>query len=95
MNAATMSLQASDVSGQRSVRASGIPGDSTISELLNGLLAKMGLSRHDAVGRPVRYRARLEREGRQLHGHERVSEALQPGDHVILAPNIDAASAGC
>ena len=90
MNTATIALRASDVSGQRAVRASAIPGDSTISEVLSELLAKMGLARHDASGRPLRYRARLEREGRHLDGHERVSEALKPEDHVVLTPNVDA-----
>ena len=94
MSSATIALRASDVSGQRAVRATSVPGDSTITELLSGLLAKMGLARHDAAGRQIRYRARLERESRHLDGHERVSEALQPDDHVVLTPNVDAGAAG-
>jgi predicted transcriptional regulator len=90
MMTATIALRASDVSGQHAVRATAVPGDSTISELLNQLLAKMGLARHDVKGRQIRYRALLERESRHLDAHERVSEALQPEDLVVLTPNVEA-----
>ena len=90
MQAATIALQASDVSGRRAVRVPSVPGDSTISELVSALLAKMGLARNDLDGRPVRYRARLEREARHLDGSERVGEALKPDDHVVLTPTIHA-----
>jgi hypothetical protein len=86
----TIGLRASDVSGQKSVRVPAAPGDATIGELVQGLLVKMGLSRSDAEGRPLQYRARLEREGRHLGGAERVATALREGDHVVLQPNVDA-----
>jgi hypothetical protein len=41
-------------------------------------------------GRPLTYHARLEREGRHLHASERVGDAVQNGDKVVLQPNIDA-----
>ena len=88
--AMTMGFRVSDVSGQNTVRASGVPRSSTVSEMLDGLLAKMGLARIDSEGRPLNYQARLEREGRHLHGSERVGDALQEDDELTLAPNIDA-----
>jgi hypothetical protein len=92
--AATMSLglglQVSDVSGQKVVKASSVPLSSTIGELVDGLLARMGLARIDAEGRPLHWYARLEREGRHLNGSETVGEALLEGDELTLTPNIDA-----
>ena len=83
-------VRVSDVSGQKTVKASGVPGYTTVSELVQGLLHKIGLPRNDAEGRPLSYRARLDREGRHLNGNERVGEALKEDDHVVLQPNIDA-----
>lgn len=88
--AMTLDLNVSDVSGQRSVRASAVPASGTVRELVQGLLARMRLPRNDASGRPLTYRARLEREGRHLHGHEQIGEALRDQDALVLQPNIDA-----
>ena len=83
-------LRASDVSGQKSFRARGVSGETTIGELVRGLLAKMGLARNDHEGRPLQYRARLEREGRHLRGAETVGAALRADDRIVLQPNVDA-----
>ncbi len=83
-------LQVSDVSGQRMHSVRGVPVDSTIGELVQGLLSPMKLPRNDASGRPVVYHARLDREGRHLHGSEIIGEALQRDDRLVLQPNIDA-----
>jgi hypothetical protein len=88
--AATLGVRASDVSGQRTVRASSVSRQATVGDLVQGLLAKMRLPRNDSSGRPLTYRARLEREGRHLNGGERVGEALREDDHIVLQPNIDA-----
>ncbi len=88
--ATTLGLRATDLSGQKTVHASGVPTNFTIGELVQGLLAKMGLARTDVEGRPLNYYARLEREGRHLHGSETVGKALQEGDEIVLTPNIDA-----
>ena len=85
-----LDLQVSDVSGQRLHRVRAVPGDTTVGELLQGVLSPMKLPRNDASGRPVVYHARLDREGRHLHGSEIVGQALQNEDHLILQPNIDA-----
>jgi hypothetical protein len=85
-----ISLQATDVSGQKAAVANGVPTDSTVGELIQGLLVQMNLPRNDVSGRSLTYHARLEREGRHLHADERVGDALRPRDRIVLQPNIDA-----
>ena len=86
----TIELSASDVSGQKTATVSEVPPDSTVGELIQGLLAQMRLPRNDVEGRPLVYQARLEREGRHLNNAEMVGDALVQEDHVVLQPNIDA-----
>jgi hypothetical protein len=88
--AASLDLLAQDVSGQKKVRVSDVSGDSTVRELVRGLLTRMRLVDKDAGGRPIEYRARLEREGRHLHDSELVSDALQSDDQLVLQPKINA-----
>jgi hypothetical protein len=83
-------LSVLDVSGQRKRNVSNVPEDSTVGELVQGLLSQMDLPHNDASGRPLTYHARLEREGRHLLASERVGDALQTGDELVLQPNIDA-----
>ena len=85
-----ISLEARDVSGQKTVSVSDLPLDATIGELIQGLLGLMNLPPNDAGGNPVTYHARLEREGRHLHASEKIGDALQTGDRVVLQPNINA-----
>jgi hypothetical protein len=86
----TIDFVVCDLSGQKEVQASAVPRDATISEMVHELLAKMGLGRNDAEGRPLNYRARLDREARHLNGDERVGDALRPEDRVTLHPSADA-----
>lgn len=79
-----ISLQASDVSGQKIVTVPSIPLDATVGELTRGLLAKMQLPDN------IPYQVRLERQQRHLHASERVADALETGDKVVLQPSIDA-----
>jgi hypothetical protein len=88
--AASVNLLAQDVSGQKKVRVSDVSGDSTVRELVQGLLKRMRLMDKDVGGRPIEYRARLEREGRHLHDAELVSDALQSDDQIVLQPKINA-----
>jgi hypothetical protein len=83
-------LLISDVTGQRLRSVGSVPTDCTVAELIQGVLADMRLPKNDGAGRPLVYHARLEREGRHLHGTETVGESLQPGDKVVLTPNIEA-----
>ncbi len=83
-----ISLEAADISGQKVVRVAGVSPTSTIGELLKGLVPKMELPVEDVDGRPMAYHARLEREARHLHATEIVGDVLEPGDRLVLQPNI-------
>ena len=83
-------ITVSDVSGQRRFKVGVMPKDSTIGDLVQSLLGKMGLNRNDSEGRPLSYRARLQREGRHLDAREFVRDALQPNDELSLQPNVEA-----
>ncbi len=87
---ATLELTASDLSGQKRVRARNVPADASIAEVMENLLNKLGLARNDVEGRPLSFHPRLERQGRHLNDSEIAGEALQTGDHLVIAPNIDA-----
>lgn len=89
----TMGFHASDVTGNKRVRATS-PTHTTIGELVQRLVAKMGLSRTDRDGGPLAYQARLDREGRHLHGAEMVGDALQEDDEIVLHPSIEAGAGG-
>lgn len=85
-----LTIQVSDVSGQKVVRVSDLQPDATIGEVIAGLLPQMTLPRNDTSGRPLTYHARLEREGRHLHASEVAGQALEQEDRIVLQPNIDA-----
>lgn len=86
-------FEVSDVSGQKVLAVSGVPDDVTITDLIGQLRDRLRLPANDAAGRPLSYHARSDREGRHLQGHERVRESIQPGDRVVLQPNVDAGGA--
>jgi hypothetical protein len=88
-------FEVSDVTGQKIMAVSDVPSEATVSEVVRSLIAQMRLPANDTEGRPLTYHARLDREGRHLLGSERVAEALQPGDRVVLQPNVDAGGAPC
>jgi hypothetical protein len=83
-------LEISDVSGQKVFSVSNAPTANTVGELIHEMLGKMNLPVNDASGAPLAYQARLEREGRHLNASERIGDALESGDKLVLQPNIDA-----
>jgi hypothetical protein len=85
-----ISLTVSDVSGQKVFRVPQAPPDATVGELVHSLMSQMNLPANDPNGQPLAYQARLEREGRHLNASERVGDALETGDKLMLQPNIDA-----
>ncbi|MBI2833210.1 MAG: hypothetical protein HYX76_02135 [Acidobacteria bacterium] len=85
-----LGFEVSDVSGQKLHSVSNVPSDATVGELVEALLSQMKLPQNDPSGRPLTYHALLEREGRHLHAAEKVTDAVQAGDRVVLQPNIDA-----
>jgi hypothetical protein len=88
-----LTIEATDVSGERLYTISGIQPDATMGEVVSGLVAEMALPQYDTEGRPIAYRARLEREGRHLHGSETARDALQQADRLVLHPHITAGAA--
>ncbi len=88
--AATLDFVATDVSGQKKFRATGVPPHATVGEVIKSLLARIGLATENPDGSPITYGARLKREGRNLHGAELAGEALQSGDELQLQPRIHA-----
>jgi hypothetical protein len=87
---AEKSFEVTDVTGQKVLEVSGVPEDVTVSDLIQGLIERMRLPPNDAAGRPISYHARLESQGRHLQGAERVRDSVQPGDRLVLQPNVDA-----
>jgi hypothetical protein len=85
-----IALTVSDVSGQKVFRVPKAPPEATVGELVHSLLSQMNLPANDTNGQPLAYAARLEREGRHLNAAERVGDALEAGDKLMLQPNIDA-----
>jgi hypothetical protein len=85
-----LDIQASDASRQKQARALGVPLDSTIGEVVRGLIARMRLPRNDQEGAAIHYQPLLEREGRHLQWSELVGDVLENDDRIVLQPNIDA-----
>ena len=85
---ATLSITASDVTGQKHARARNVPADGSIGDLVDGLLPRLRLNSLGRGGQPVHYDARLQREERHLHRTERVGDALIPDDHLVLHPRV-------
>ncbi len=83
-------LDVGDASGQRWLHVSGVRPEWTVRELISWLLPRLRLLRRDHQGRDLVYRARLEREGRHLHGSERVADVLRREDRISLQPDIQA-----
>ena len=87
--AMSVDIRARDVTGQKHFKVSA-DMEATVGEMVKSLLARMSLVSSDGDGRPLEYRARLEREGRQLHGSELVRDVLEPDDELVLTPQINA-----
>jgi hypothetical protein len=87
---AGIALKVSDVSRQKLADVDGVQPDSTVGELVQGLLDEMRLPQSDTSGRPLAYHALLQREARHLHAAERVGDVLEMGDQLTLQPNVDA-----
>ena len=79
-----IAIRASDVSGQKIVNIPNTSPDETVGELLKVLVSKLNLPENEP------YQIHLQREGRHLNASERVADALQSGDQIVLQPNISA-----
>ena len=85
-----MQLTVKDVAGQRPFHVRNLSKDTTVAQLLKGLVERMGLSRKDPAGREHSYEAFLAREGRHLHPSDRVGDTLQDKDTIVLQADIQA-----
>ncbi len=83
-------ITATDVTGQRRVRARRVPMDSSMGTLVQELLPQLRLPQLDSSGRTLTYHARVERLGRHAHSSEVVGDVLLPNDQITLHPNVDA-----
>ena len=87
-----LNLTASDATGQRKFTVRDLPGDTTVQELLQGLVPRMGLARGRSTGAPQAFHAFLERDGRHLQSSETVGEVLRDQDEIVLHPDVQAGS---
>ena len=85
VTATGMRLQFTDVPGNKIKNVSGVDPEMSVGELVQAMVREMNLPPNDAV-----YRARLEREGRQLHASELVKDALVDGDRLELLRDVSA-----
>jgi len=83
-------ITATDLTGQKRVRARRVPMDSTMGDLVQDLLPRLLLPSRDSAGRALTYHARVDRLGRHAHSSELVGEVLVPNDLITLHPNVDA-----
>lgn len=88
-----LNLTARDVTGQRKFSVRGLAGDTTVQELLQGLVSRMGLPTEDSTGTPQSFHAFLERDGRHLRSGETVGEVLKDQDEIVLHPDVQAGAA--
>ena len=86
----TLTLEISDVSQQKRLRKRNVSADASVGELVLSTLPELHLPTTSNAGEPYTYHMRLEREGRHLNASERVGDALQDNDRVMLLPNVDA-----
>jgi hypothetical protein len=86
--AATIGVTVEDFSGQIRRRASGIPTDATVGDMVAGLTSRLNLPSNDSQGRPVTYSARA--NGASLADSDRIGDVLDEGEVVTLTQNVTA-----
>lgn len=84
----TMTLTVEDFTGQVRHRASRVPRDATLGELISSVASRLRLPGNDAQGRPVTYAARA--RGVSLSEGDRVGDVLVEDDVVTLTQNVTA-----
>jgi hypothetical protein len=84
----TMSLVVEDFTGQMRHRASGIPRDASLGEVISSVTSRLRLPLNDAHGRPITYAARA--RGASLNDTDRVGEVLTDNEVVTLTQNVTA-----
>ena len=90
MTAQALAIEVTDVSLQKRAKVEDIPRESTVGDLIEGVLSDLRLPQADEDGRPVSYQAMSFRQQRHLHASEVVGDVLETGDRLTLAPNVEA-----
>jgi hypothetical protein len=85
---ATLSFKVEDFTGQRRMRARGVPAEATIGEVSASLMRQLALPANDLNGQPITYGVRA--NGSSLAESDRVGDVLQEGDTVTLTQNVTA-----
>jgi hypothetical protein len=85
-----LNLTAKDASGQRKYAVRNVRSDTTVQELIRGLVPRMGLPAEDSTGTPQSFHAYLERDGRHLRSSETIGEILRDEDEIVLHPDVQA-----
>ncbi|MBW2270514.1 MAG: hypothetical protein JRH16_18265 [Deltaproteobacteria bacterium] len=88
--AATLDIRARDLTGQKKFRVSSISRQSSVGEVVRGLLGRMSLGTKDRRGQALEFRARNERTGRQLLDSELIGDVVEHDDELVLTPRIHA-----
>ncbi|UCH83226.1 MAG: hypothetical protein JSW50_12285 [Candidatus Latescibacterota bacterium] len=91
MSNTLLDLVVSDTSRQRVKSIEEVSPDYTAAELVQGLLQELGLATHDHSGRSYSYHAFNRREARHLGANERIGDACETGDWLVLQPEVNAA----
>jgi hypothetical protein len=86
---ATMNFLVEDFTGQVRRRASKVPCDATIAEVMASLSQELALPDMDTQGRPIIYGARSSR-GEVLNGSDRLGDVLEEDEVVTLTKNVTA-----
>lgn len=86
----TLTLEASDTTGQKRANFSDVPVSYTVGELVENVVQHLHLPTEDSQQQPISYQARLDREGRHLHKSERLGEALRTQDRISVHPTVSA-----
>ena len=86
----TIDITAQDITGQKHAEAKNVSVHAKIQEVVERLLRDLDLPATNGTGEKHTYRARLKREQRMLAEQEIVADALEPADHLVIAPYIKA-----
>ena len=86
----TIDFELADVTQQRRFQAKNIRRDMSVGEVVRSMLPRLGLAARDGAGKPVTYRVRRDRDGRNLFSSERIGDALSPGEAVTVTRYVQA-----
>ena len=85
----SISLDVEDFTGSVHRRASGIPKDATVADLVNTLSDQLRLPQQDANGRPILYGGQTA-DGVGLNPSDRIGDVLRQDDVVRLTKSVTA-----